>query len=282
MSKETKTIQEFINSIRISVKSGTIEKDYPDLLMRCRGLGLSSYFLTLLIKKAKEDKDSSTQTLLDSSFFVIKQNSEDNKQPLVEDFKKGKKNSKISMILLFALCCIEGFLLLYLHLDKKDLMREYSASTAKKSSFHSALTKIYNLTQNLEYTQSFSGWRSDNHSDNSKSQTNYYIDASKGDILTFNCFTNSEKFDSLRITLSSENNNTISQEKSLLKASEETNRSVLYIFNETGRYKLHVEYEKDGSVSKYNDNASISNIYLHKSQADLIDSIHKISNISTY
>lgn len=123
--------------------------------------------------------------------------------------------------------------------------------------------------------QTFQDWCSSNHDDYSESHRSYSFWANSGDELTFNYFVSSEpNCDHLLVILKGDS---ISEIK-LLDLTGKLNKYYKFTFDVSGHYTLYVQYTKDSSESKFNDNAGIANIHLLRNLQKLLESIHSISS----
>ena len=289
MSKTLLTFRELIELIDASVKSGKIKKDYPDFLKSCRDLGISSYILNTIIVRAKEGycNDDNNHENVDFSFFVPskpKQNKNDENTPkeIQVVTKVEKKTSKIAWaFIVFLLCCCWAELIYMYNIyeDKKWYSRRLEESNNNNEELRNILATISDMSSNLSDDSSFSSWYSSNHDHDSESHNNYDFTASKGDNISFSYYVSSEpNCDYLTITLSGDS---ISSNE-LVKISGDSHDSFVYVFEKGGGYNLHVEYSKDYSVNKNNDNAGVSSISLHRNYKNILDDIHSISDINKY
>ncbi len=121
-----------------------------------------------------------------------------------------------------------------------------------------AIVKIREATRRMHDTYGLPGWNSTNwHEDNSISSHEYVFYAYDGDVLSFDYYVDSEGVDRLRYNLDGPAD---SQNGSY---SGESQRGTVEIpLTAEGTYYLNVSYSKDGSIHRYSDQASISNIRL--------------------
>lgn len=119
------------------------------------------------------------------------------------------------------------------------------------------LQRISSAVSNLhEYTY-LPSWTSNNHSDNSVSSHIYQFYGYNGDELSFDYYVDSESPDYFRYYLSGPTSRNGSY-------SGQSRRNTIKCPLETGYYTLTVKYEKDGSISKFSDRASVSNINIRR------------------
>lgn len=270
-----------------SVKSGKIQKDYHYFLEHCRDLGISSYILNTIIIKAKENcnNDNDHGREVDYSFFVSskpkrEKKEEDSHKEIQVVTKIQRKISKTAWLLIvFLLCCcmVETIYMYNIIEDKKWYSGRLEEINSKNVALRKTLADISNMTNNLSKDLSFSNWHSSNHDESSKSHRIYSFTVSKGDKLSFNYYVSSEpNYDYLTITLSGDS---ISSNE-LVKISGNSYNSHVFEFEKGGKYKLRVEYSKDSSVDKNNDNAGISNICINRNYKNILENIQLISNKS--
>ncbi len=290
MAKKRLTIRDLSELIDVSVKSGTIDKDYQDFLKFCRGEKLSSYMLNLLIRESKEHQTSVKDDVVDPAFFVRIGNADVNevKPETVVVVKEVRKKSVAAWCVasFLLICCLVEAVFMFKIADKNDLANARSGSLALSNvtlsnnlnELSDALNRIYDMTENDLVYASFQSWTSTNHEPNSTSNKSYTFSVSKGDVLSFDYFVSSEMYlDMLTVTLALDSDTVIDE---LLSRSGEERNSFLFTFKSGGSYNLDVQYSKDGSVSSYDDKAGVSNIKLHRNYESLLDSIHAISSIN--
>ena len=295
MSKKSLTLCDLIELINISVKSGKIKKDYHDFLKSCRDLGVSSYVLNTIILRAKEDSrkyDDNYVGTIDHTFFVSlepeEEQPEDSSEKEQEVKIERRKTSKTArLVVLFLSClCVANLVYLSIYMRKTNrIISDYKNKGFVNGTRLEKLEKDYmecwrkldtiaDLTSDLPGDAIFDNWYSTNHENNSESYKDYSFYASEGDVLSFKYDVSSEhNFDNLMVVLSGENISSIE----LVKKSGEDQGSRVFAFEKNGVYNLVVKYSKDGSLSRNDDDARVSDIHLYRSYKNLIEKIHSIS-----
>lgn len=285
MSETSLTFRELIELIDTSVKSGKINKDYPDFLKSCRDFGVSSYILNTIIIKAKENcnKDDSHVRELDYAFFVPpkpkreKIKTEVPKEIQVNTQTEKKKSKFLWPLILFLLliCAGETIYIFNIIEDNKLYSRNLEIANSKNVLLGKVLADINKMT--LSEDSLFGNWQSSNHDKSSESHNNYNFTAAKGDKISFNYYVSSESgYDYLIITITGDS---ISSNQ-LVKISGDSHNSHAFVFEKEGKYNLQVKYTKDSSINKNNDNAGVTNICLHRNYKNILEKIHVICNKS--
>lgn len=278
------TFRDLIELVNISVKSKTIEKDYPSLLKGCRGLGISSYVLNIIIQRSNQSQENDSKIQEDNTFFISiatesKSKDKDDKKETQTITKIERKTSKVAwffIVFLVAICMGDVIYIFNLIENNKKIKNELNELNIRNEEEQYKLRRISVLTSDLSEDASFSNWTSSNHEHSTESHNVYKFQASVGDKLSYNFFVSSESgFDYLTVTLEEA---TDTLQKELTKVSGNMNSSKSYTFNRTGNYSLYVKYAKDGSVHHGNDNAGVSNISLHRNYKSILDSIKNVIN----
>lgn len=269
--KKSLTFRDLIEQVNISVKSGNLETDYPDLLKGCKDLGISSYILNTIIIKAKEvyKNNINKHKDIDPAFVVHTKPTQAQEtgtkiQVVTKTEWKTSKTAWIITTIAIVICIAEALYTVGAYSTITELSSENNTLTE-------TLKKIHDLT-NKDST--FYNWDSSNHDADSKSYNDYRFTASEGYVLLFDYYVSSEyNYDNLTIELSGDS----IEPKILVKKSGDYNSSIFYVFDKGGTYNLHVEYTKDSSYDKNRDCAGISNICLYGHEKEIIDEIHSLT-----
>lgn len=278
------TFRDFIELVDLSVKSKTIEKDYPSFLKGCRELGISSYILNIIIQRSKQSQENDSLRQEEDTCFIsntVESRSKDKEkkketQTITKIEKKTNKTAWFFIIFLVAICLGDVLYNFYLIENNEKMKNELNELNIRNEEELRKLELVSDLTSGLSEDASFSDWTSSNHEHSTESHTAYGLQASVGDKLSYNFFVSSESgFDYLTVTLE-ESTDTLPKE--LTKVSGTVNSSKSYTFNRKGIYILYVKYAKDGSVHHGNDNAGVSNINLHRNYKSILDSIKNVIN----
>lgn len=283
MSETSLTFRELIELIDTSVKSGKINKDYPDFLKSCRDFGVSSYILNTIIIKAKENsnKDDNYVRELDYAFFVPpkpkrkKIKTEVPKEIQVDTQTEKKKSKFLWPLILFLLLICAGETIYMFNIIEDNKL--YSRNLEK------VLADINKMT--LSEDSLFGNWQSSNHDKSSESHNNYSFTAAKGDTISFNYYVSSKSGKSMsRKSMSDYLIITISGDSifpnQLVKISGDSHNSHAFVFERGGKYNLQVKYTKNSSIDENNDNAGVTNICLHRNYKNILERIHVICNKS--
>ena len=287
-NKTTLTFRELIELVESSVKSQKIEKDYADYLDCCKGLGVSSYTLNLIIQRAKastQQADTAMET--DASFWVkkkIKKVIEIKKTGTAKQTQKEvvvkNKSTKHLWFSLWGVVLgliLEAAGLYFINDKRKDTEAHLWTTSNRLNTANRHLKQIEDVIANVPRDTTFGSWTSRNKENNTESSKRYRFYASSGDVLDFKYFVSSEQnYDFLTITLTSD----VAANEELVKESGIVKNSCTKTFQKAGEYSLLVKYKKDGSYSYHDDNGGIQTFHLYRNSqiealADSISSILK-------
>ena len=150
---------------------------------------------------------------------------------------------------------------------KKDSINLENELTNKTNQFNEVKQKLNSLHTSLNNSIPlyiyFPSWTSTNyHIANSTSSREYVFYAYQSDVLHIPYFVSSESCcDYLTITLYYNGRS----EQILHVAGSYSNIYKEYTFQQSGTYRMVVEYSKDGSANSGNDNAGVNRFYLYRS-----------------
>jgi len=299
MSKKSLTLRDLIELINISVKSGKIKKDYHDFLKSCRDLGVSSYVLNTIILKAKEDSrkyDDNYVGTIDHTFFVSLEPEEEQPEDFSEKEQKVKieqrKNSKTArLVVLFLSClflsclCVAEVFYMYKRISEQEMITYF------KNNVLDSIADMSNLPADL----ALDDWHT---TEKGRFEKSYDFTASKGDVLTFDCYVSSRS--TLEITLIGDSIPSIELVEHVRRF-DNWQGTRTYTFARGGTYQLRISgFSDEKCISdEYSNNplpddhqpddvyrydigkTSVSNIRLRRNPTcnykKLIDEIHSIS-----
>lgn len=249
---------ELLSDIRNGVRQNSIESEYKDLLWFSNMLGLSSFILNELIIEAKNQLDSNSvneDKNLESFLFVNRPQTKVEtkivyKEPDIRGLHKRTGTGYVVAALMFfvGVC----FYLLY---GMNNEMNKANSLLSKVnhvvSDFHAAIEP-----------DRFSSWTSTNKKDNTVSSKELTLDVHAGEELSFNYEVSSEyKYDFLSVTLL-----TSGLTQQLVRVSGIESGIKHFVFPSDGEVLVRFEYRKDGSDSRNEDSASVTDICLYKSR----------------
>lgn len=282
-SKSPVDIHDISLSVYESVKSGKLVNDYPDLLKECKKLGISSYILQVLIKKAQTAiKGSEDFGHIDYTLFI--QNEIEKKTKKVDSkivekivYKEKLVKRKVwpfwLIIILLFIICVFSFISIVGFVDEVNTYQLLIENTSQNIDEIKKNCSKYNFSDS-----EFEDWSSTNTTNNSKSKNIYSFYVLDDDIISFDYKASTESgYDFLNVYIKDSDGKL----ETLVHTSGLQTASKQYTFKRSGFSQMIVEYTKDGSYNRNQDKVWVKNIKLKHSEQTLVlrDLYNQLENL---
>lgn len=276
-------IQDISLFVYESVKSGKLVNDYPDLLKECKKLGVSSYILQVLIKKAQnaikesEDFGHIDYTLFSKNEIEKKPKKVESKVETKIVYKEILVKRKVwpfwLIVILLLVICFFSFVSIVELVDEVNKYQLLIDNTSQN------IDDIKNNLNKYDFFDSeFEDWSSTNTTNNSTSKNAYSLYVLDTDIISFDYMVSTESgYDFLNVYIKDADG----QSEMLVHASGMQSASKQYTFKQSGLFQMIVEYSKDMSYSQNQDKVWVNNIKLSHTEQTLLlkDLYYQLDNL---